>query len=64
MPIGVNLTCFFDCCHSGTISRFAVGVSNQPLSRAIDENPRYLEATTTLTEAHVRFRLAEQRRLV
>ena len=25
MPEGVNLTCFFDCCHSGTITRFAVG---------------------------------------
>lgn len=25
LPDGVNLTCFFDCCHSGTITRFAIG---------------------------------------
>ncbi|MGZ5884248.1 MAG: caspase family protein, partial [Burkholderiaceae bacterium] len=25
LPDGVNLTCFFDCCHSGTITRFAGG---------------------------------------
>jgi hypothetical protein len=25
LPAGVNLSCFIDCCHSGTISRFAVG---------------------------------------
>jgi hypothetical protein len=25
LPDGVNLTCFFDCCHSGTITRMAVG---------------------------------------
>ena len=25
VPDGVNLTCFFDCCHSGTITRMALG---------------------------------------
>ncbi|MBC7520611.1 MAG: caspase family protein, partial [Sandarakinorhabdus sp.] len=25
LPDGVNLTCFFDCCHSGTITRMALG---------------------------------------
>jgi hypothetical protein len=25
IPPGVNVTCFIDCCHSGTISRFGVG---------------------------------------
>lgn len=25
LPHGVNLTCFMDCCHSGTIARFAFG---------------------------------------
>lgn len=25
LPEGVNLTCFFDCCHSGTVTRMGVG---------------------------------------
>jgi hypothetical protein len=25
LPGGVNLTCFFDCCHSGTVTRLALG---------------------------------------
>jgi hypothetical protein len=30
LPDGVNLTCFFDCCHSGTISRMGVGTAPLP----------------------------------
>lgn len=29
LPAGVNLTCFIDCCHSGTITRFAVAQSGR-----------------------------------
>ncbi|MBI1298800.1 peptidase C14 [bacterium] len=56
LPADVNLTCFFDCCHSGTISRFAVGVSSQAAGRSVDERPRYLEPTPALVQAHIRFR--------
>ncbi|HWI12684.1 MAG TPA: caspase family protein, partial [Burkholderiales bacterium] len=55
LPSGVNLTCFIDCCHSGTISRFAVG-SPRVGSRPSDERPRFIVATPELTEAHIRYR--------
>jgi hypothetical protein len=55
LPHGVNLTCFIDCCHSGTISRFAVG-SPPPSGRRADERPRYIVATPEMIEAHRQFR--------
>ena len=30
LPPGVSLTSFFDCCHSGSLSRFAVGPAIAP----------------------------------
>ncbi len=53
---GVNVTCFFDCCHSGTISRFGVGVDLSQRGRGIDGNVRSLSATTEMVENHRRFR--------
>jgi len=50
----VNLTCFIDCCHSGTISRLALGAA--PTSRGPDERPRFVEATDDLVAAHRAFR--------
>ncbi|MBK5297470.1 MAG: caspase family protein [Vicinamibacteria bacterium] len=50
----VNLTCFIDCCHSGTISRLAFGAV--PTSRGPDERPRFVEATADLVAAHRAFR--------
>lgn len=56
LPEGVNLTCFFDCCHSGTNTRFAIGASGLPSGRVRDERRRFLAATPEMQEAHVAFR--------
>ena len=57
LPDGVNLTCFTDCCHSGSNSRFAVGVPTADAARAgKDERKRYVIATPDIVDAHVRFR--------
>jgi hypothetical protein len=58
IPEGVSLTCFFDCCHSGTSTRFAVGATRPRAARG-DRRPRFVQATPQLIEAHARFR-AEQ----
>lgn len=51
---GVNLTCFFDCCHSGTITRFAIGTAAG--AGGADRRPRFIVPTPELVEAHARFR--------
>jgi hypothetical protein len=56
LPSGVNLTCFMDCCHSGTISRFAVGATLGAVGKHPDERPRFMVASDELKEAHRRFR--------
>ncbi|HLM56656.1 MAG TPA: caspase family protein [Pyrinomonadaceae bacterium] len=57
LPEGVNLTCFFDCCHSGTISRFGVGVSPENESRGgSGARPRFVTPTPALQQAHAEFR--------
>lgn len=48
IPAGVNVTCFIDCCHSGSISR-----ALRP-----DERPRFMVADPAMKEAHRRFRQA------
>lgn len=55
LPDGVALTCFIDCCHSGTISRFAVGPGLSGRSRP-GERVRYMRATPDMIAAHRRFR--------
>jgi hypothetical protein len=57
LPSGVNLTCFMDCCHSGTISRFAVGATLGAVGKRPDERPRFMVASDELKEAHRRFRV-------
>jgi hypothetical protein len=52
VPESVNMTMFMDCCHSGTISRVAIG--NAP--RPPDTKARYVRPTPELQEAHRRFR--------
>jgi hypothetical protein len=44
LPGGVNLTCFIDCCHSGTILRMFVGMGPQGNALA-DERPRFITLT-------------------
>jgi hypothetical protein len=55
IPEGVNLTCFIDCCHSGTISRFAIGAPPSS-NTARDQRPRFLKATAEMKQAHLEFR--------
>jgi hypothetical protein len=52
---GVNLTCFIDCCHSGTITRVAAGLPGGP---PVDPTAkrRFVVASQELQEAHARFR--------
>jgi hypothetical protein len=55
IPEGVNFTCFFDCCHSGTNTRFAVGAGLDG-SQGRDRRARFMRATPELVEAHRKFR--------
>jgi hypothetical protein len=59
-PPGVNVTCFIDCCHSGTISRFAVGAQSLA-ARAINSRKRYLRPTLAQIQAHFDFRRNQRR---
>lgn len=56
LPDGVNLTCFMDCCHSGTISRFAVGITPGAAGGRPDERPRFMVASDAMKQAHRHFR--------
>jgi hypothetical protein len=54
LPDGVNLTCFFDCCHSGTITRFlAAGPAVRP---GASIKVRGIRATAQMEAAHRSFR--------
>jgi hypothetical protein len=55
LPDGVNLTCFFDCCHSGTITRLLAPTIG---ARGGNVRVRGLHATPEMLEAHKRFRAA------
>jgi hypothetical protein len=44
LPDGVNLTCFIDCCHSGTITRMLVGLAPEHFT-GVDERPRFISLT-------------------
>lgn len=56
LPDGVGMTCFMDCCHSGTNTRFAVGAPNGPARSPGDERRRFVAPTPELVAAHRRFR--------
>ena len=53
LPDGVNLTCFFDCCHSGTITRL-VAPAGEVKGPAV--KTRGLHATPEMEDAHRAFR--------
>ena len=55
IPHGVNLTCFFDCCHSGSITRFAIGAAPVPRG-AGTRRARFVRATPEMIQAHESFR--------
>lgn len=52
-PAGVGITCFIDCCHSGTITRFGAG---GPAGATSGERARFLKLTPEQMAAHLRFR--------
>jgi hypothetical protein len=54
IPDGVNVTCFMDCCHSGTITRVMVGPPE--VAAGEDRRARFLPATREMQDAHRRFR--------
>ncbi|ABM36518.1 caspase family protein [Polaromonas naphthalenivorans] len=56
IPDGVNMTCFMDCCHSGTNTRFAVGLSPGEMARPPGTKARFVKLTPAIIEAHKRFR--------
>lgn len=58
IPEGVNVTCFIDCCHSGTVTRLAIGTPPglHAANGAGDERARFLPATAEMEEAHAAFR--------
>lgn len=56
LPDGVNLTCFMDCCHSGTISRFGLVGSAKPVHAGANERMRYIPPSRALSAAHERYR--------
>ena len=55
IPDGVNVTCFIDCCHSGSITRLAgggpAGAPADPTTRK-----RYIVPSAALDAAHLQFR--------
>jgi hypothetical protein len=55
IPDGVNVTCFIDCCHSGSITRVAAG---GPAGPPLDPTARRrsLAATPEMQQAHAEFR--------
>jgi hypothetical protein len=54
VPPGVSMTVFTDCCHSGSITRFAVGTP--PGSGDANEKVRFINTTPEMEAAHAAFR--------
>ena len=52
IPAGVNVTCFMDCCHSGSISR-VLPAEGEPIK---DERPRFIVADDAMIAAHHQYR--------
>lgn len=61
---GVALTCFFDCCHSGTMSRAAISSLTLEVSEAGagDVRPRFIPPTPAMVEAYRRQRAVTRKR--
>ncbi|MFL6636290.1 MAG: caspase domain-containing protein, partial [Massilia sp.] len=62
LPDGVNLTCFFDCCHSGTITRMAVG--GRPAARTDGKKARFVKADPALIARYREVRAAMPRAIL
>jgi hypothetical protein len=61
IPEGMNVTCFMDCCHSGTITRVAIGATSRD-GLGINARVRFIPATSQMQESHKRFRAQTGRR--
>ncbi len=59
LPDAVNLTVFMDCCHSGTNTRFAVGLDPGATALPPDSKARFVHASADILEAHRQFRLRQ-----
>lgn len=55
VPTGVSMTIFADCCHSGTITRFAIGTPSAGTGERT-ERARFIQATPEMEAAHAAFR--------
>ena len=55
IPDGVNVTVFTDCCHSGTITRLAIGTPSATGARS-DTKARFVLATPAMQQAHAEYR--------
>ncbi|HJT88581.1 MAG TPA: caspase family protein, partial [Bryobacteraceae bacterium] len=55
-PGGVSVTCFMDCCHSGTITRLVAGLSEANALGVPASKARFLTATPEMERAHEQFR--------
>ena len=56
IPDGVNVTCFFDCCHSGTNTRFGIGAAFGDRAGVRDRRRRFLPASEDMKKAHEQYR--------
>jgi hypothetical protein len=57
IPEGVNVTCFIDCCHSGTVTRLMIGATQRAAASG-NRRARWLPATAEMQGAHRRYRAA------
>jgi hypothetical protein len=56
LPAQVLLTCFMDCCHSGTITRVVAGLSEANATGVALSKARFIPATAQMQTAHENFR--------
>jgi hypothetical protein len=62
LPAGVNLTCFIDCCHSGTITRFGAGRSGRVMGvRGDAPRPRFVRVKEAQVAKYRKLRAAAKR---
>jgi len=56
LPSGVSLSCFLDCCNSGTATRLAAGSFGMGAGNAVDERQRFMIATDDMRRKYEAFR--------
>jgi hypothetical protein len=61
-PAGVNLTCFIDCCHSGTVTRVIAGLNPANAHASPTRRARFIKPSAATDDAHEEFRRAAGKR--